>query len=240
MGPVFADIDGDGRVDLWVTDSKYNRLMRNTSTGKAEQNGFEDIGPSSGISQATAQYTSWGSGVFDFDNDGWLDILIFHGGLIHLVPQEQSLFRGLGNGKFADVSREAGPALDVKTVSRGACFADYDNDGKVDAFVVNLGAPGTLLHNVTQNSNHWLTVRLRGKKSNRDGIGAHLELQSGGRKQIAERTAGSGYLSQDDGRVHFGLGSATKADKLTIHWPSGQEQVLENLVVNRVLTVEEP
>src|SRR5208337_2585231 len=137
MGPVFADIDGDGRLDLWVTDSKYNRLMRNTGA-----NGFEDIGPSSGISQATAQYTSWGTGVYDFDNDGWLDILIFHGGLIHLVPQEQSLFRGLGNGKFADVSREAGPVLDVKTVSRGACFADYDNDGKMDAYVVNLGAPG--------------------------------------------------------------------------------------------------
>ncbi|MGC2539347.1 MAG: CRTAC1 family protein, partial [Candidatus Sulfotelmatobacter sp.] len=235
MGPVFADIEGDGRMDLWVTDSKYNRLMRNTG-----KNGFEDIGPSSGISQATAQYTSWGTGVYDFDNDGWLDILIFHGGLIHLVPQEQSLFRGLGNGKFADVSRDAGAVLDAKTVSRGACFADYDNDGKIDAFVVNLGAPGTLLHNVTQNSNHWLTVKLTGKKSNRDGIGAHLELLAGGRKQTAERIAGSGYLSQDDGRVHFGLGSAAKADKLTIHWPSGQVQVLENLAVDRILTVEEP
>ena len=235
MGPVFADIDGAGRMDLWVSDSKYNRLMRNTG-----KNGFEDIGPSSGISQATAQYTSWGSGVYDFDNDGWLDILIFHGGLIHMVPQEQSLFRGLGNGKFADVSREAGPALDVKTVSRGACFADYDNDGKIDAFVVNLGAPATLLHNVTQNNNHWLTVRLKGNKSNRDGIGARLELQAGGRKQIAERVAGSGYLSQDDGRVHFGLGGTAKAEKLTIHWPSGQEQVLENLAVDRVLTVQEP
>jgi hypothetical protein len=150
----------------------------------------------------------------------------------------------LGNGKFADVSRDAGPVLDVKTVSRGACFADYDNDGKIDAFVVNLGAPATLLHNVTQNSNHWLTVKLKGnsqeKKSNRDGIGARLELVAGGRKQTAERIAGSSYLSQDDGRLHFGLGSATKADKLTIHWPSGQEQVLENLSVDRVLTVEEP
>jgi hypothetical protein len=240
MGPVFADIDGDGRLDLWVTDSKYNRLMRNTAPGTSGQSGFEDIGPSSGISQATAQYASWGTGVYDFDNDGWLDILIFHGGLIHMVPQEQSLFRGLGAGKFTDVSRDAGPALDVKTVSRGACFADYDNDGKVDAFVVNLGAPATLLHNVSQNSNHWLTVKLKGKKSNRDGIGARLELLSGGRKQIAERIAGSGYLSQDDGRVHFGMGSASKADKLTIHWPSGQEQVLQNLAVDRVLTVEEP
>ncbi|HUM05135.1 MAG TPA: CRTAC1 family protein [Terriglobales bacterium] len=235
MGPVLADIDGDGRVDLWVTDSKYNRLMRNT--GKS---GFEDLGPSSGISQATAQYTSWGSGVYDYDNDAWLDILIFHGGLVHMVPQEQSLFRGLGGGRFADVSREAGPVLDVKTVSRGACFGDYDNDGKIDAFVINLGAQGTLLHNVSSNSNHWLTVKLTGKKSNRDGIGAHLELVAGGRTQVAQRIAGSGYLSQDDGRVHFGLGSAAKADKLSVHWPSGKDQVLENLAVDRVLTVEEP
>ena len=134
--------------------------------------------------------------------------------------------------------------LDVKTVSRGACFADYDSDGKVDAFVVSLGSPGTLLHNVTQNSNHWLTVKLKGqgkeKKSNRDGIGAHLELLAGGRKMSAERFAGSGYLSQDDGLIHFGLGTASKVEKLTIHWPSGQDQVLENLAVDRVLTVEEP
>jgi len=113
-------------------------------------------------------------------------------------------------------------------------------DDKVDAFEVNLGAPATLLHNVSQNGNHWLTVKLKGKKSNRDGIGAHLELLIGSRKQIAERFAGSGYLSQDDGRIHFGLGTATKADKLTILWPSGQEQVLENLIVDHVLTVEEP
>ncbi len=183
---------------------------------------------------------SWGSGIYDFDNDGFLDILIFHGGLIHLVPEEQSLFRGVGNGKFADVSREAGPVLDVKTVARGACFADYDNDGKIDAFVVNLGAAGTLLQNVSQNTNHWLTVKLKGKKSNRDGIGARLELVAGGRKQIAERFAGSSYLSQDDGRMHFGLGAASKADKLTIHWPSGKEQTLENLAVDRIVTVEEP
>jgi hypothetical protein len=128
----------------------------------------------------------------------------------------------------------------VKTVSRGACFADYDNDGKVDAFVVNLGAPAILLHNVSQNNNHWLTVKLKGKKSNRDGIGARLELLSAGRKQIAERVAGSSYLSQDDGRVHFGLGATNKAEKLTIRWPSGEEQILENVAADRVLTVEEP
>jgi hypothetical protein len=235
MGPVFADLEGNGRMDLWVTDSKYNRLMRN-----AGKTGFEDVSESAGISVASAQYVSWGSGIYDFDNDGLLDILIFHGGLIHLVPQEHSLFRGLGKGKFADVSREAGPVFDVKTVARGACFADYDNDGKMDAFVVNLGAPAELLHNVTSNGGHWVALKLKGTKSNRDGIGAVVEVETGGRVQTAQRVAGSGYLSQDDDRLHFGLGPASKIDKLTVHWPSGRTQLLENLAADRVLTVEEP
>ncbi|HEU5401165.1 MAG TPA: CRTAC1 family protein, partial [Terriglobales bacterium] len=235
MGPVFADLDEDGRRDLWVSDSKYNRLMRNNGKGQ-----FDDIGPSSGVAQANAQYTSWGTGIYDFDNDGWLDIMIFHGGLIHMVPQEHSLFRGLGDNKFADASRTAGPVLDVKTVARGACFGDYDNDGKVDAFVVNLGSPGTLIHNVSKNTGHWISIQLKGTKSNRDGIGAKLEVVTGTRKQTAERTAGSGYLSQDDARVHFGLGAASVIDTLTIRWPSGKEQVLEKVAVDQVLRVEEP
>jgi hypothetical protein len=235
MGPVFADISGTGRLDLWVTDSKYNRLMQNTG-----KNLFMDIGPQSGVSQANAQYTSWGSGVYDYDNDGVLDILIFHGGLLHLIPQEHSLFRGLGAGKFEEVSHQAGAVLDAKSTARGACFADYDNDGKMDAFVVNLNAPGVLLHNTTATKNHWIAIKLRGTKSNRDGIGARLEIVAGGRKQVAERTSTSGYLSQDDGRVHFGLGKAARIDTLTIKWPSGKEQVLEGPALDRVMTVEEP
>ena len=235
MGPIFVDIENDGRLDLWVSDSKYNRLLRNT--GKI---GFEDIGASAGISALSGQYVSWGSGIYDFDNDGWLDILIFHGGLIHMVPQEHSVFRGLGSGKFEDVSRSAGSVLDAKTVARGACFADYDNDGKVDAFVVNLGSSGTLLHNASTDKNHWLTVTLRARTSNRDAIGARLEIVASGRTQMVERVAGSGYLSQDDGRIHFGLGTTASVDKLTIHWPSGREQVLRNFAADRVLTIEEP
>ncbi len=128
----------------------------------------------------------------------------------------------------------------MKTVARGGCFADYDNDGKVDAYVVNLDTPGTLLHNVTVNKQHWISLKLRGTKSNRDGIGAHFELTAAGRTQTAERVAASGYLSQDDGRLHFGLGSADTVDKLTVHWPSGKQQVLTDLADDRVLTVEEP
>ena len=145
MGPVFADFDHDGRVDLWVSDSKYNRLMKNT--GKLT---VSTMSPQrAGISQLAAQYVSWGTGAHDFDNDGLDDIFIVHGGLIHMVPQEHSVFRNLGGVKFEDVSRSAGPFFDVKSVGRGAAFADYDNDGKMDAFIVNLGAPAFLLHNTS-------------------------------------------------------------------------------------------
>lgn len=235
MGPVFADVDRDGRLDLWVSDSKYNRLLHNTGT-----NGFEDIGPSAGISSLSAQYVSWGSGIYDFDNDGLVDILIFHGGLIHMVPQEHSVFRGQEQAKFADVSGTAGALFDVKTVARGACFADYDNDGRVDAFLVNLGSNAELIHNVSTSPNHWISVSLKGRRSNRDGIGARVEVVSGGNKQIAERVAGSGYLSQDDGRIHVGLGSANSIEQLIVHWPSGREQVLRGVAIDRVITVEEP
>jgi enediyne biosynthesis protein E4 len=235
MGPVFADLEGRGVLDLWVTDGHYNRLLHNT--GKST---FEDIGAETGVSQVNAQYVSWGTGIYDFDNDGLLDILIFHGGLIHLIPQEHTLFRGIGNGKFADVSREAGPVLSERTTARGACFADYNNDGKMDAFVVNLGGKGTLVHNVSTNTGHWIAIKLVGTKSNRDGIGARVEVFAGGKRHTAERVAGSGYLSQDDSRLHFGLGAAATVDKLIVHWPSGRVQTLENLAADRVLAVEEP
>jgi hypothetical protein len=235
MGPVFVDLEGRGVLDLWVTDGHYNRLLHNT--GKMT---FEDIGAETGVSQVNAQYVSWGTGVYDFDNDGLLDILIFHGGLIHLIPEEHTLFRGVGNGKFADVSREAGPVLSERTTARGACFADYMNDGKVGAFVVNLGGKGTLLHNVSTDTGHWIAIKLVGTKSNRDGIGARVEVFAGGKRHTAERVGGSGYLSQDDSRLHFGLGAATTIDKLIVRWPSGREQTLEKLDVDRVLTVEEP
>lgn len=235
MGPVFADLEGRGMLDLWVTDGHYNRMLRNT--GKLS---FDDIGARNGVSQANAQYVSWGTGIYDFDNDGLLDILIFHGGLIHLIPEEHTLLRGLGNDRFADVSREAGAVLNERTVARGACFADYDNDGKVDAFLMNLGARGTLLRNVSTGTEHWIAIKLVGIKSNRDGIGARAEVFAAGKHWTAERVGGSGYLSQNEGRLHFGLGAAVAIDKIVVHWPSGREQTLANQAVDRVLTVEEP
>ena len=249
MGPVFADLEGRGMLDLFVSDGHYNRMLRNT--GKLS---FDDIGAGNGVSQANAQYVSWGTGVYDLDNDGLLDILIFHGGLIHLIPQEHTLFQGLGNGRFADVSETAGAVLNERTVARGACFADYDDDGKVDAFLVNLGAKGKLVHNVSPNPAHWVAIKLVGAmrsgdrgsaagpaaKSNRDGIGAKVEIFAGARHELQERVAESGYLSQNEAPLHFGLGNATTIDKIVVKWPSGREQTLEKQGVDRVLTIEEP
>ena len=229
-----------------MTDGHYNRSLPNIG-----KNGFEDGGASNGVSQTNAQYVSWGTGVYDYDNDGLLDILIFHGGLIHLIPQEHTLFKGLGAGKFADVSREAGPVLSERTTARGACFADYNNDGKVDAYLVNLGARGTLVHNTSTSTGHWIAVKLvggmragdKGKSggmSNRDGIGAKVTVKAGAKQWFEERVGSSGYLSQDDARLHFGLGAATAVDSITVEWPSGKQQVIEKQTVDRVVTVEEP
>lgn len=237
MGPVFFDMNNSGHADLWVSDSKYNRLLQNS--GKLP---FSDVTEKAGISQQTAQYVSWGTGAFDFDNDGRTDLLVVHGGLIHEIPQEHSIFRNLGNGKFQDVSAEGGAFFATKTVGRGACFADFDNDGRVDAYLVNLGAPGMLLKNTSPvggATGHWLTVKLTGTKSNRDGIGATVAVEAGDLKLRRQRVAGSGYLSQDDARLHFGLGAHAKADRVIVTWPSGARQVLEGVTANQSITVTE-
>ena len=175
MGPVFTDFEGRGVLDLWVTDGHYNRLLHNQG-----KQGFEDMGASNGVSQTNAQYVSWGTGVYDFDNDG----LPRHSHLSRRPdsPDPAGAHAVSRRGRrltLQDVSREAGPVLSERTTARGACFADYDNDGKVDAFLVNLGAKGTLVHNVSENTGHWVAIKLKGTKSNRDGIGARVESVRG-------------------------------------------------------------
>lgn len=236
MGPVFTDYDNDGWPDLLVSDMRYHRLYRN----EARERYFLDTTVEAGLARISGQYVGWGIGVFDYDNDGWKDILLVNGGLNHLIPMEHSLLRNNGDATFTDVSDSAGEFFQRKTVGRGACFADYDNDGAVDAFIVNLGGKGVLLRNRGGSGHHWLTVKTVGTRSNRDGFGARIKVAAGDLVQMFEVVSHSGYLSQNDPRAHFGLGPHRKVDRLTIHWPSGLTQTLRDIPANQIITVTEP
>jgi len=239
MGPIFGDYDNDGWQDLFVSDMRYHRLFRNPGP----EGFFLDTTVETGVAHVSGQYVAWGDGFFDFDNDGWKDIYVVNGGLHWLVPMEDSLLHNRGDSTFADVSANVGSYFKFKKVGRGACFADYDNDGLTDGFIVVLGAKGILLHATPPaegSRNHWLTLKLVGTRSNRDGYGARLEAVAGSRRQIIEAVSQSGYLSQCDPRPHFGLGPHAVVDKLTIYWPSGIVQTLENVKADQILTVTEP
>ncbi len=233
MGPIFADIDGDGRFDLWVTDSKYNRLLRNT--GRAA---FEDVTQRGSLAGNRA-VRSWGTGIYDFDNDGLPDIFILHGGLVHLVPQEHSMFRNLGGGKFADVSPPPVPSLNGRQWPAAPALPTTTTTAEWMHSPSRSAAPPRCSTTSPRPATTGLPSNLSDKKSNRDGLGAKLELLAGGRKQVAQRVGGCGYLSQDDGRVHFGVGQATRIDKLKVTWPSGKVQTLRDIAADKILAVEE-
>ncbi|HXX21948.1 MAG TPA: CRTAC1 family protein [Terriglobia bacterium] len=239
MNPIFGDYENRGWQDIFVSDMRYHRLFHNPG-GK----GFWlDTTVETGVASVSGQYVAWGDGFFDFDNDGWKDLFIVNGGLHWLIPMEDSVLHNNGNSTFTDVSSQLGDYFKVKKVGRGACFADYDNDGYIDAFIMVLGGKGILLHNnppPVGMRNHWLTIKLLGTKSNRDGFGARLEAIAGDLHQYIEATAENGYLSQGDPRPHFGLGKHTEVDKLIIHWPSGIEQEIDHVKADQFLTVKEP
>jgi hypothetical protein len=239
MGPIFTDYDNDGALDIFVSDMRYHRLFRNSAAEKF----FTDTTAESGVAHMSGQYVGWGDASFDFDNDGWKDLFVVNGGLHWLVPMEDLLLRNNGNGTFSDVSEDAGPYFKEKKVGRGAAFADYDNDGWMDAFIVVLGKKGILLHSnppAASARNHWLTLKLTGTKSNRDAFGARIEAVAGDLHQTVENCPQSGYLSQNDSRPHFGLGSRTEVDVLTIRWPSGTVQTLQHVKADQILHITEP
>jgi hypothetical protein len=239
MNPIFGDYENRGWQDIFVSDMRYHRLFHNPG-----REGFWlDTTVETGVAAVSGQYVAWGDGFFDFDNDGWKDLFIVNGGLHWLIPMEDSVLRNNGNSTFTDVSSQLGSYFKFKKVGRGACFADYDNDGYIDAFIMVLGGKGILLHNNPPPvgvRNHWLTIKLIGTKSNRDGFGARLEAIAGDLHQYIEATAENGYLSQGDPRPHFGLGKHTEVDKLIIHWPSGIDQEMEHVKADQFLTVREP
>jgi hypothetical protein len=244
MGVAAADYDRDGKVDIFRTNFSDERetLYRNRADGE-----FDDVTISAGMGLNT-RYVGWGCGFFDFDNDGWKDLLLVNG---HAFPEVDRfnaavrfknpmiLYRNTGNGRFEDVSARAGPGLRELHSSRGAAFGDIDNDGSIEVLVNNQNEPPSLLKQFAAGSNHWIILRLAGTRSNRSAIGARVRLWAGGGAQIDEVRSGGSYLSQNDLRLHFGLGSSSAVDRIEIAWPSGAVQKLEHVKADRVVSIIE-
>ena len=250
MGVSAGDYDLDGNLDIVKTNfagdtpSLYHNLGGWT---------FEDATFEAGLGKHT-QYLGWGVGFFDFDNDGWPDILICNGHVYPEVeqlrteagyPQRKLLYRNLRNKKFEDVSEIAGPGISVPSPSRGCAFGDFDNDGDVD-FVVNcVNESPQLIRSDTSLNHNWIKVRTIGTKSNRSGIGARLKCvtqvtgEAKPHSQIDEVRSGGGYFSQNDLRIHFGLGRAVKVDLLEIRWPSGTVETFKDVMANQLIYVKE-
>jgi len=244
MGTDAGDYDGDGKVDLVVTnlDSEMHSLYRGLGDRL-----FAYATPESGIGPATLPFVGFGVVFFDFDNDTQLDLAIANGHIMDNAPQYRAgatyaqrnqLFRNVSRSRFGDVSRSAGTGFAIEKVSRGLVSGDIDNDGDLDLLVTNNGQSADLLRNEGVSGNA-LLVRTIGKKSNRDGVGAQLKLTIATHTQEREVKAGSSYLGQNDRRQHFGLGSATRVDRLEVRWPSGQTDLLQNIEANQIITIRE-
>jgi len=248
MGSDFRDVNNDGRPDIWHTAVEHETFPLYLNRG--DDNSFADITVASGLAQPTGDMSGWGNGIVDFDNDGWKDLFAARSNVmdnISLVnpprryPEPNSVFRNLGNGKFGDVSAGAGPDFQLESPHRGVAFGDLDNDGRVDMVVSVLGGPAKLFHNISDTHNHWILLNLVGTKSNRMAIGAQLCVTTeDGNSQWNHVTTAVGYASSSDSRVHFGLGANQRIKKIQIRWPSGIQQEMHNVDVDRVMTIEEP
>ncbi len=245
MGVDFGDYDNDGDFDLVVTNfsDDYHALYRNEGGGQ-----FRDVSYASGLGEATWTALSWGVAFADFDNDGDLDIAIANG---HVYPevdrnelgtpyrQPNSLFVNDGKGNFSERGATLGPAFKEAESSRGLAAGDFNNDGRLDLLIANLDAPPSLLMNPGGEGN-WILLDLRGTVSNRNAVGARVTVKTGGETRIREVRAGGSYQSHHDRRPHFGLADAEAIDELTVTWPGGRWQRLENVKVNQILKIEEP
>ncbi|RPJ86539.1 MAG: CRTAC1 family protein [Acidobacteria bacterium] len=248
MGVSAGDYDRDGWFDIFKTNfsGDTSTLYRNI-TGSFGDTAFEDMTFQAGIGQNT-KWLGWGCGFVDFDNNGWLDVFLVNG---HVYPevekltteagyaQRKVLYRNLQNGSFEDVSEQLGGPVTEPSAARGAAFGDYDNDGDIDILINNVNDFPELLRCESTAGNAWITIKTVGRKSNRSGIGARLICTTEDGTQMAEVRSGGSYCSQNDLRVHFGVGRATSVKSLEIRWPSGQVDKLENLPVNKVVVVRE-
>jgi len=248
MGVECADFDHDGLLDLLTTNyqAQIPMLFRNFGDGI-----FEDVAVRTNASAGTRNFVNWGVGFVDFDNDGHPDIFIANGHTEDNIKQRDPsgayrcpnvLLRNTGAGKFVDVSAEAGDGLRPVESSRGTAFEDLDNDGDLDGVVLNHRSRPTLLKNMLYESgstHHWLQVRLQGKKTNRDGVGAHVTVVTGDLRQLQEVHAGRGYQGHSGTRLHFGLGRHDRVDRIEVHWIGGGTDVFEDLAPDRLVTLVE-
>jgi len=245
MGIDSADYDHDGWPDIVKTNfsDDTNNLYHNDRNGQ-----FTDLAGGTGFGPVSVPFLGFGVKFFDFDNDGWPDIFVANG---HVNPQVDQhsfgvtyaerplLFRNLRDGKFAEIGLQAGPALSRRYVARGAATADFLNNGSQDLLVTVLDGSPVLLRNQSARKGHWLGIKMVGKKSNRDGFGARVEVTAGAMKQSAEVRANSSFESASDPRVHFGLGAATRVDSITVRWPSGSVDQIASQETDQELVIEE-
>jgi hypothetical protein len=243
MGVDLGDFDNDGWLDAHVTNFShdYNTLYRNTGHGY-----FLDESFATGIGEPSYSYLGWGTGFADFDSDGFLDLIVING---HVYPEVDThdtdseyaqrvlLFRNTGEGTFVEVGLEAG--LEAKHVGRGAAFADIDDDGDIDVVVTAMNAAPVLLRNDTDSQGAWLGLRLVGRRSVRDALGARVIVVTNRGSLLRELKSGASYLSQSELRLHVGLG-ASSVERVEIHWPSGAQQTLGEISLDRYTTIVEP
>ncbi|HEV7858429.1 MAG TPA: CRTAC1 family protein [Pyrinomonadaceae bacterium] len=244
MGVTAGDYDRDGWLDIFKSNFAGDTSTLYHNTGKLS---FDDVTFQAGMGLNT-RWLGWGCGFLDYDNDGWPDIFLVNG---HVYPeverltteagyaQRKVLYQNLRNGRFADVSNKLGGAIMEPASSRGCAFADYDNDGDVDILINPVNAAPELLKCESNTGNNWITIKTVGVKSNRDGIGARIKCSTADGSQIDEVRSGGSYYSQNDLRVHFGLGKNQKVKTLEIRWPSGQVETINDVAVNQFITVRE-
>ena len=244
MGADFRDIDDDGKPDIFETAMFSEGFPLYKNLGDSQ---FQDVTSASGLAALTSRSTAWGTGVFDFDNDGHKDLFTANSDILDNAMElahrpfalPDRVFRNKGNLTFEDVSSSAGTSFQVPAPHRGAAFGDLNNDGKIDAVVTVLNSAPEIWMNRSATQNHWIILKLVGVTSNRDGLGTKVKLTTSSGTQYNVATTAVGYNSASDKRVHFGLGSATVVDSIELTWPSGIKQVLKGIKVDQVLTVTE-
>jgi hypothetical protein len=236
MHGTIGDIDGDGLIDILVADLSYGALYRNKGNGF-----FEDITESSGVQGPLAGKGAWAAAFLDFDNDGDLDIVSANGTAEELILQYPLLLENDGKGHFRDVGKEHGTYFSTKRSGRGLAVWDYDNDGDMDIIVshVDLKATAALLRNDGGNSNHWMGLTLKGRNGPAAAIGAKVTVTAGGKKQVFVNQWTTSYLSNNDPRLHIGLGNEKTIAILEISWTGGKKEVYKNITADRYITIME-